>query len=234
MANNSTNNKLDDKVKDVLSNFQADLDTMDWAKMENKLNATSSSTKFNLKYIIYITIFIAVAGSGYLIFNSVRSDSNKPIEKTINPETKIETKEEPPITKEEKPIVPTIDSSVSKTKEDSHIENDTEIKKSIVNKNTTEKAIESRLSSKKIEHKTKNDKDTSIKQQTVYTMGNEPVFGDMLDSSKGIIGRTKESDETKKAAKSKTNVPIGWNTFMLKNVNIDSLRNHRGKTDSIK
>jgi hypothetical protein len=65
-------------------------------------------------------------------------------------------------------------------------------------------------------------------------MGNEPIFGDMLDSSKGIIGETREKEETKKAAKAKKGTPVGWDKFMLPNVNADSLRKYREKRDSSK
>lgn len=70
---------------------------------------------------------------------------------------------------------------------------------------------------------------------SVLGMGNEPVFGDMLDSSKGIVGETREDAEKKEAAKKSREVPVGWNTFMLKNVNPDSIKNYRErlKKDSI-
>ena len=67
-------------------------------------------------------------------------------------------------------------------------------------------------------------------------MGNEPIFGDMLDSSKGVIGTTQEKDETKKAAKSQSNKNIGWDNIMFSNVNPDSIRKHREamKKDTLK
>ena len=67
-------------------------------------------------------------------------------------------------------------------------------------------------------------------------MGNEPIFGDMLDSTRGIIRVTKEKEETKQAAKKPSEYPIGWNNFMLTNVNPDSIRHYREsmKKDSIK
>lgn len=67
-------------------------------------------------------------------------------------------------------------------------------------------------------------------------MGNEPVFGDMLDSTKGIIRVTKEKEETKQAAKKPSEYPIGWNNFMLSNVNPDSLKHYREsiKNDTLK
>ena len=75
---------------------------------------------------------------------------------------------------------------------------------------------------------------TSDKNPVVLGMGNEPIFGDMLDSSKGIIGETKEKESTKKAATSKKNTPVGWDAIMLGNVNPDSLRKYREKKDSTK
>jgi hypothetical protein len=76
----------------------------------------------------------------------------------------------------------------------------------------------------------------TVKNVRIMGMGNEPVFGDMLDSSKGIVGETAESEETKKEAVKHKDLPPGWNSFMLSNVNIDSLKNYRTrmKKDSVK
>jgi hypothetical protein len=67
-------------------------------------------------------------------------------------------------------------------------------------------------------------------------MGNEPIFGDMLDSTKGIIRESKEKDATKQAAKKPSEYPIGWNSFMLSNVNPDSIKHYREsiKKDTLK
>ena len=72
-----------------------------------------------------------------------------------------------------------------------------------------------------------------IIHQRVMGMGDDPVFGDMIDPSKGIVGETKEKDETKKAAVSKK-PPVAWDAIMFPNVNPDSLRKYRERHDSTK
>jgi hypothetical protein len=109
-------------------------------------------------------------------------------------------------------------------------------------KNDKELKKETASNEKTIKLKTENKNSNTVgedaltkSKQSVIGMGNEPVFGDMLDSSKGIINETKEREETKKAAKTKT-YPIGWNNFMLSNVNPDSIKNYheRMQKDSLK
>ena len=57
-------------------------------------------------------------------------------------------------------------------------------------------------------------------------MGNEPIFGDMIDSSKGIVRETKEKESTKKAAVTKgTNSGIGLSGLL--NLNADSIRKQK-------
>ena len=249
MGNNSTSTKFDDKIKQVLSNYQADFDTNDWAKMDSKLNAVSSSNTFNSKYIIRIAVAIALLAGVYFAYTAIDWTKSKPTE-TIVPEAKIEKKTEPPVVKKEIIIPPVVDTA-SKIIADTITEknNEAEIEKELVaekkkiekenakkEKIEKEKTTSQKLTADKNKKtdKNKNHDDDGIKPEKVYTMGNEPIFGDMLDSSRGIIGRTKESTETKKAAQSKADVPIGWNQFMLKNVNVDSLRSYRAKKDSIK
>jgi len=246
MVNNSTN-KFDDKIKDVLSNYQADFDTTDWAKMDSKLSAASASKTLNPKYIARSVIAIALIAGGYFIFNAIDWNASKPVE-TITPETKIETKAEPPVLKEEVVIAPVNDSAsliaTDSIKEEIIIpENEKPIvaekdkEKTEIDKTASPKPIaDKNKKSKEVKNKkAKSNEDDGMKPEKVITMGNEPVFGDMLDSSRGIIRVTKEKDATKKAAKTKTDkAPVGWPTFMLENVNVDSLKNYRAKKDSIK
>jgi hypothetical protein len=71
------------------------------------------------------------------------------------------------------------------------------------------------------------------KTQKVTIMGNEPIFGDMIDSSKGVIHSTKEKESTKQAAKTKGTGGIGLNSLF--NLNLDSIKkyNESFKKDSI-
>lgn len=242
MVNNSTN-KFDDKIKDVLDNYQADFVSTDWDRMENKLNNSSSSKKINSKYIIYSIIAIAIIGGAYFLFNAIDwSASNEPkkdVKEYLEPVT-------PPVVEKEIETLPVvIDTASNPSSSDTIIESEpvaeTE-KEVIVEKEKTETAETEKTTSpkaktektkKKEKNKSATNTDDGTKPETIFTMGNEPVFGDMLDSSKGIIRVTKEKDETKKAAQSKSDVPVGWNQFMLKNVNVDSLRSYRAKKDSI-
>ncbi|HLC82733.1 MAG TPA: hypothetical protein VJI69_02815, partial [Bacteroidia bacterium] len=54
----------------------------------------------------------------------------------------------------------------------------------------------------------------------------EPIFGDMIDSSKGIVRETKEKESTKKAAVTKgTNSNVGLSGLL--NLNADSIRKQK-------
>ena len=59
------------------------------------------------------------------------------------------------------------------------------------------------------------------KNLKVTVMGNEPIFGDMIDSSKGIVRETKENESTKKEAVIKGSNNIGLSGLL--NLNADSI-----------
>ena len=228
MADNTQYNKLDEVVKSTLNGYEAPYDPSDWSKMESMLQNTPKSVNFKWSSTLTIIVGVCLLVGGYLVYNTIspsskqENETSKAIENavvvpappTINnvkpvpaPATVVPAPENsivPPAASNEKPIVPA--------------------------------AVENKTATVKEKSKEKNQK--VIAQDSVEVkitkMGNEPVFGDMLDSSKGIIRETKEKEETKKAAKVNKDVPIGWDNFMLKNVNPDSLRKNRERKDSLK
>lgn len=236
MINEQKNNKLDETIKQSLSDYEAPFDENDWAKMESTLDAAPKASTFKWSYVIGTFVVLAVLSGGYLVYN------NRNYFKTNTPTTTqpIENTTPPAVTTAA-PIVP---SAVTKTEPVQQIkiempvvvdETANKIKVSNVEKTSKEETL---LTEKAKKKKTKDDiqKDNESNKQQVIIMGNEPVFGDMLDSSKGIIRVTKEKEETKQAAKKPAEYPIGWNNFMLSNVNPDSIRKYREsmKKDSLK
>lgn len=236
MINEQKNNKLDETIKQSLSDYEAPFDANDWAKMESTLDAAPKASTFKWSYVIGTFVALAVLSGGYLVYNNWNSfktntpTTTQPIENTTPPAVTTTppivpptvTKTEPvPQTKIETPVV--VDETANKTKV-----------------SNTEKTLkeENVLTEKAKKKKTKDDiqKDNESNKQQIIIMGNEPIFGDMLDSSKGIIRVTKEKEETKQAAKKPAEYPIGWNNFMLSNVNPDSIRKYREsmKNDSLK
>lgn len=245
MIDNSTNNKLDEVIKNTLSNYDESYDANDWARMESMLDAAPKSKTFNWKYALSILIGIGAIGGGYLMYTTINSPKTndipaiQPIEDIVTKTPSFKEKSGVPlipvdsslINKEElikKEDTPVIAKETIKKSKDEVKENAKEVKKDIARKKDIEKKKKKKTDTNKIQ-----DEDYDFtKNQKVSIMGNEPVFPDMLDSSKGIIGTTREKETTKKAAKAKNDAPIDWMKF----INPDSLKKYRDKrkNDSIK
>jgi len=234
MTNNTPNSKFDEIIKDVLKDQEASFDSSDWSRMNSMLDAAPKANTFNYKYIVNAAIVVSVCVGGYFIYSVFSSKTNSFPEKSEI----INEKVEQPETIKEEPSTP-IESILSSSEQDAEqpIKEEemivpTIVKSEEVVKNNKEKEV---ITKKEKAIKSSTKEEENIKVHPVIEMGNEPIFGDMIDSSKGIIGNTKEKDETKKAAKS-TSTPIGWNDFMLGNVNPDSIRKHRekAKNDTLK
>lgn len=220
MENNTPPNKLDETIKDNLSNYDAKYDSGDWARMERMLDATPKTIIKTGSYNMALIIGGIVLVGGFAIYKGVTS-SKPTIENTTEtpittPETKIETVAKPtpapvlnntvittPIAKEEPIVVPEVKTIVPEVK-------------------STVAVVDTKTKDKKSKA---NDNDFS-KTQKVSVMGNEPVFGDMIDSSKGIVRETKEKESTKKQAVTKgTNSNIGLSGLL--NLNADSIRKQK-------
>lgn len=233
MIDNTPNTKLDEAVKNALKDFEAPYDSNDWSRMDSMLNVAPKQTQFNWKYSLNIVVGIAILGGGFLIYKQLSKPSTKTEEITppaIQQTTKTPT---PIITKKAAEIATPTNTEIEVKATESDIneiplKTVTKPEATIVSKEKN-KTKETNSVSKKSERNT-----TNI--HSVMKMGNEPIFGDMLDSSKGVIGTTQEKDETKKAAKSQSNKNIGWDNIMFSNVNPDSIRKHREaiKKDTLK
>jgi hypothetical protein len=228
MGNNTTDSKLDETVKNTLNNYEGQFDA-DWSRMESMLNAAPKSTTFSWSAPLAIIIGVVVIGGGYLMFRN--TDSSKP-----STETTVETSQpavtvtpekvtvSPAVTKTETPVV-----SAPIVKEIPVIAPPVKTTLPINTNSTTFTSIDKNT----VKEKSAKEKDVKKEKQTVSVMGNEPIFGDMIDSSKGVIHETKEKEKTKKDAVKTSSTPIGWG---LLNQNIDSLRKQKEqmKKDSIK
>ncbi|MCE3279214.1 MAG: hypothetical protein K0S44_1405 [Bacteroidetes bacterium] len=235
MGNNTPDSKLDETIKSTLNEYEAQYDPSDWARMETMLDAAPKAVSFKWSHVITVVIGIVVIGGGYGLFNF--------LSKSKSAETKVETpvapKTEPPVQKT-LPVTPPPPVTVKKPAPETTA---VTVQKPIVvppavdpkTKPATQTAVKEEI--KKDKKKTDKSKPTGPviePNDKMMIMGNEPIFGDMLDSSKGVIGETKEKEETKKAAKAKKNNPAGWDQFMLPNVNVDSIRKNRARRDSLK
>jgi hypothetical protein len=238
MIDNTPNTKLDEAVKNALKEFDASADSNDWSRMENMLNAAPKQTQFNWKYSLTIIIGITILGGGYMIYKQLSNSSKNEMEvdkpllvKPSTPTPAVQTKVTP--TKEPESTTPEItESQVEMIKAEETKIISKEIKAPITTTSTKEK---NKNKDTKATLKTDSEKNNT-KVHPIIRMGNEPIFGDMLDSSRGVIGTTQEKDETKKAAKTQSNKNIGWDNIMFSNVNPDSIRKHREsmKKDTLK
>lgn len=228
MSDNTPNSKFDERIKNVLDNHETPYDSSDWTRMESMLDSAPKSNTFNVKYFINAAVVVAVCVGAYFIYSIL---SDKTVAPPSNTEIINDATEQPELNKEE--VLPATESIVSSPTQEAE-ESTKEEEKALPVIVKSEDAFKINKEKEPILKKDKTIKsitkpeDENVKIHTVVEMGNEPIFGDMIDSSKGIIGNTKEKEETKKAAKSQT-TPIGWNEFMLSNVNPDSIRKHREK-----
>lgn len=257
MENNFTNNKLDDKIKDVLNNYTAEFDASDWTALEKKLTNTSSGKSFRVdsKILMRSLIVAGALGIGVLAFylidqNSKKTSSEQPKNEVIK-NTPVQTENNTPQEIAQPPvvlidstnIVPTDTLPVANEEADVTAKPEKAVEEKISDTKPIAKenkpAKEAKKETKKEKGETKKTAETTTagkedeKPEKIFIMGNEPVFGDMIDSGKGITNKTKESEETKKSAQEKGIVPVGWDAYMLQNVNPDSIRKNRALKDTI-
>lgn len=238
MINNTPESKLDETIKSTLNNYEAPYDASDWARMESMLDATPKAVSFKWSHVIAVAAGIVVIGGSYLVYNALStSEKNETETSTTVPVEENTIKETPPPAKS--PAV--ITSPKKEEPAEKPVIATEKITTPVVKEEPAKVSPEPKVLSKEEKKKDKKknpDKSSGSPiiepQDKILGMGNEPIFGDMLDSSKGIIGETKEKEETKKAAKAKKDTPVGWNQFMLPNVNADSLKKYREKRDSLK
>lgn len=241
MVNNTPESKLDETVKNTLNNYEAQYDPSDWSRMESMLDAAPKASPFKWSHAITVVIGVVVIGGGYALYHAFSGSETKTELNSTPPASKENIVKESPktITKpvpapapvttapttiiKDEPPATTIAAPEKKTTP-TEITVKPETKAPVKYKNKTSKAPEKQTETGPIIES--HDK--------IMGMGNEPVFGDMLDSSRGIVNETKEKEETKKAAKAKKNTPVGWNQFMLPHVNADSLKKYRDQRDSLK
>jgi hypothetical protein len=229
MENNTPPSKLDETIKENLSNYDAKYDSGDWSRMERMLDAAPKSITPKGSYNMAIIIGGIVLVGGFAIYKGVTSSKTTTTDTTTEtPVTPIENKVEtapkptpapvatntvtttPPAVKVETKVVPEVKATVP------------EVKNTVAVVTTKEKIAEKKTTEKKSKV---NDTETH-KTQKVTVMGNEPIFGDMIDSSKGIIHKTKEKESTKKAAVEKgSKSTVGLSNLF--NLNADSLRKQK-------
>jgi hypothetical protein len=237
MVNNTSTGKLDESVKQTLSNYEAEYDASDWSRMESMLDAAPKAVTFKWSYVLNTFIGLAVCGGIYLAYvastgkSSVKENTatTSPSKSTESPAPAIQKPVPVPVVNNTAVPEPMPASTVSTTP---------------VISNTSGLTASGLRPKPSGEAGLKKDKDKenagidaeTLKNVRMIGMGNEPVFGDMLDSSRGIVGETQETEETIKEAAKHKDLPAGWNTFMLTNLNPDSIKSNRArmKKDSLK
>jgi hypothetical protein len=235
MGNNSTqNSKLDETVKESLNNYEAKYDAGDWSRMERMLDAAPKTSAANMSYGKIAIIAGAVVLGSFLVYKVANTSSSPKEETTAVPAPEAQQPEPAAVTNTAPPV--TTNTVVSTPAETANTVSKPEPLPAATAVTETSKPATGAV--KPIAEKTKKDKSKAEieaeynKHQKISVMGNEPVFGDMIDSSKGIIHETKEKESTKKAAKSKGTGAIGLGSLLQ--LNLDSLKKYNeSKKDSI-
>ncbi|CAN5375099.1 hypothetical protein BH10BAC1_BH10BAC1_01180 [soil metagenome] len=226
MENNTPPSKLDETIKESLSNYDATYDAGDWSRMERMLDtAPKSAMASTFSYNKVLIIGAAVLIGGFLIYKTVGTSKNTtetPVETVVTPsETIPNTNPAPVVAKTTPTITPTIIEQpvvIPEVKISAP-----EVKTTVVVKSNKEKAIAEKAKKEKIKEDAIDAE--SLKTQKVSVMGKVPIFGDQLDSKKGIVGETKEKESTKKAAVSKGSNNIGLSGLL--HLNADSIRKQK-------
>lgn len=229
MENNTPPSKLDETLKEHLSNYDAKYDSGDWARMERMLDATPKTIAPKGSYNMALIIGGIVLVGGFAIYKAISSSKNTPETTTETVAPPIEKKTV--VTPQPAPVQPTIvktETPVAKETPAMTPEVKTitpEIKTTVATTDTKPKVVAEKVKKDK-KTTTAANEDEYSKNQKVTVMGNEPIFGDMIDSSKGIVRETKEKESTKKAAVTKgTNSGIGLSGLL--NLNADSIRKQK-------
>lgn len=242
MENNTPPSKLDETIKENLSNYDAKYDSGDWSRMERMLDAVPKSIAPKGSYNMAIIIAAVILVGGFLIYKGVSSSRSKieTPETTVTPvENKTETitKSVPapvvtktvttiaPVIKEQQKVVPEVKTIVPEIKPARPAGVNTVAVSDTKENAIAEKAKPARPEGGKDKKKSTSLDPESLKNQKVSVMGKDPVFGDMIDSSKGIVRETKEKESTKKAAVSKGSNSIGLSGLL--NLNADSIRKQK-------
>lgn len=225
MENNTPPSKLDETIKENLSNYDAKYDSGDWSRMERMLDAAPKSITPKGSYNMAIIIGGIVLVGGFAIYKGVTSSKTTTTDTTTEtPVTPIENKVE---TAPKPTPAPVATNTVTTTPPAVKVETKVvpEVKTVIPEVKTTVAVVTEKTKTEKKVKNTANDNDIN-KTQKVTVMGNEPIFGDMIDSSKGIIHKTKEKESTKKAAVEKgSKSTVGLSNLF--NLNADSLRKQK-------
>jgi hypothetical protein len=221
MVNNTSETKLDTTIKKTLAGYEAPYDPSNWEKMESMLGSVPNVSSVKWQPIIGIAAIALISTAAYILYTSSNT-STPPAENTVTDSSK--QKINTPA------IVPTNVSAAAVSEEVKRgITAPYKIISSKPPINIT--GVEERTPDEIKELKTIAEPDHT---QSILGVGNEPVFGDMLDTSQGFITQTSEKETAKKTAKPSKNLPVGWDNFMLRNVNPDSLKKYRQQRDSAK
>jgi hypothetical protein len=233
MINNTPGSKLDETVKSTLDSYEAPYDASDWSRMESMLDAAPKSNSFKLSHAITIIAGVAVLAGGYALYNTFGHSGTKSVElNSTPPPAPAAVKESPKVIVTPPPaVISSADTSAPVKEEAAATEKIIETPPAIAAKKE-EKVTTAETKAKAKKEKNKKEAPIIDSHDKIIGMGNEPVFGDMLDSSKGIIGNTHEKEETKKAAKAKKG-NVSWDIF-TPHMNVDSMRKVREQRDSLK
>jgi len=212
---NNTDNQLDNKIKESLRDYLASKQAADWSRMESMLDASAPVSSFKWKYVINSLFAVVILGGGYLAFSLI-TGTNEPAKTEITApavtnETAKTTEVSNPISSEE----PTIETETKTATNVSVTRN------SAKNNSGAGSSYSPQSSQNNETENTSSQTEAKVtKPVQIMVMGNHPIFGDMLDSTKGIVGETKENADLQKAAVINAEKPIGWKMF----INSDSLQ----------
>lgn len=238
MVNKKHNSKLDEVIKDTLSNYEASNSVADWAKMERMLDAAPKSNSFKYKHKLlsifesekgapkskiskwifspYFFIALVLLVGAYFLYNIL--NSSKTIEDTTDSATKViigaDTLQTIP------PVLP-VDVLSAETKielpEDS-VKIEPSEEDNLVKSDDIEKVKKEALLAKEaaLIEKAKIKKEQSIKKELVGK----------VDSAKRVTQELNENNVINPVAeenKEQSIIPLGRNNFLLYN-NTDSLK----------
>ncbi|MCE9540258.1 MAG: hypothetical protein K8R85_13730 [Bacteroidetes bacterium] len=250
MVNKKHNSKLDEVIKETLSNYEASNSIADWAKMEGMLDAAPKSNSFRYKHKL-LSIFESVKGTpkskvahwifspyflialilvigAYFLYNIL--NSSKTSENTTNstPQAIINTDTLQKIT----PVLPVevlkAENKIELPKDSIITEPPVEV--DLVKSNDIETVKKAAMLAKEaaLIEKAKIKKDQIIKKESIIKSDSSKTVSRELDE-KNVINPVQEEN------KEQSIIPLGRNNFLLYN-NSDSMKKNQNQqsNDSLK
>ncbi len=258
MANKNYNGKLDELIKQTLSDIEAPYDTADWPQMESMLWAAPKSKSFtyNLKlsaifdalknipksksvkliFSPYLLIGLIIIAGAYLLYNVLNSSKNNTNSTPQNTEVKAVNADTINTASAPAPAPDVINEGNEIELPADTIDNLSSASEKNSEKTDDEEVVktesavqkETNAVEKNVKEKTDNKKDSKKKEKNI-NKENPPALIETPETTKENTDQSKENTQEQEEGKNQPDNFIGRNNFLLHNVNSDSIKRFKSQ-----